>query len=139
MITINTHKLTLLAGATLLAVAAFFIPMDVLAQDGSITDTNTLRDIQENLGTEAQGIPRLIALGSYIVGAFFAVRALFALKGFIEAPDDNPVTKVIGFGAVSAMLILLPYIISVMAGTIGVEDAGIRSASTSFTGGFAVE
>ncbi len=129
-----TDTLQPAAGATLLAVAAFFIPMDVLAQDA-----NTLKDVQGNVGENIQGLPRLIALGSYIVGTFFAVRALLALKGFLSAPDDNPVNKAIGFGAISAMLILLPYIISVMAYTIGVGDADIASSAAAFSSNFAGE
>src|SRR5688572_2949738 len=109
MITFNTNKLWMLAGVILLAAIAFLIPLDAFAGDG-VGDTNTLQQQQAKIGEQIGGVPRLIALGSYIIGAFFAVRALFALKGFIEAPDDNPVTKVIGFGAVSALLILLPYI-----------------------------
>lgn len=30
------------------------------------------------------------------MGELVAVRALFALKGFIESPDDNPITKALG-------------------------------------------
>jgi hypothetical protein len=127
MITINTNKLTLLAGTILLAAAAFFIPTDAFA--------NTAKDLQETttqLGTQIGTIPRLIALAAYVIGAFFAVRALFALKGFIEAPDDNPVTKVLGFGAVAALLILLPYIINVMTKSIGASETGVSSSHAKF-------
>ena len=79
-------------------------------------------------------MPKLIALGSYVIGAFFAVRALFALKGFIESPDDNPLTKVLGFAAVSALLILLPYVIGVMQSSIAGSSTSqsVTSSSASF-------
>ena len=132
MITIKTNKLWLMAGAILLAAAAFFIPAEAFAQ----LQTQSLQEQQVDISKNIAGIPKLIALGSYIIGAFFAVRALFALKGFIEAPDDNPITKVIGFGAVSALLILLPYIIGVMATSIGAENIDVNSASSSFQSQF---
>ena len=62
----------------------------------------------------------------------FAVKALFALKGFIEAPDDNPITKAVSYGAVGALMILLPYIIGVMRNSMGAAKDAQDSASSSF-------
>ena len=130
MITISTKKLLTLAGFVLFAAAAFFIPTEVFAQN--VGASKTTKEITSNLGAEIITIPKLIAIGSYIIGAFFAVRSLFALKGFIENPDENPVTKVLGFGAVSALLILLPYIISVMTGTMLATEVDVSGSQGSF-------
>jgi hypothetical protein len=114
-----------------------FLPVDAFATQGT-TGTfgvnNTLKTQTATLAGQVSTIPKLIALGSYVIGAFFAVRALFALKGFIEAPDDNPITKVLGFAAVSALLIMLPYIIGVMANSMGAtQGSNVQSSSKAFT------
>lgn len=132
MITKLSSK-TLMTGMGLLAFAAliFGLPADALAGGtGMDLDMQT-----KQLADQVSNIPKLIAVGAYVIGAFFAVRALFALKGFIEEPDDNPITKVLGFGAVSALLIMLPYIISVMTTTIGAKDSNIQSTSQNFQAG----
>lgn len=108
MITKTTTKMMLAAVFVLFVAVILGLPHDAFAGN------NTLRDVNRNLGQQITQIPKLIALAAYVIGAFFAVRALFALKGFIEAPDDNPITKVLGFAAVSALLIMLPFIINVM-------------------------
>jgi len=126
MITKTTTKLMLAAVFVLFVAVILGLPHDALAQ------TNTLKDVNKQLGTQISQVPKLIALGAYVIGAFFAVRALFALKGFIEAPDDNPITKVLGFAAVSALLIMLPFIIDVMTNSInqtGTTKAQDSSAS----------
>lgn len=126
--TLNTRKLLTLAGIFLLAAVAFFFPVDAFAND-------TVRSQTKVLAEQMSDIPKAAAILSYLVGTVFAIRALFALKGFIEAPDDNPITKVIGFGAVAALLILLPYIISLMAGSGGMENVTLDSSASSFTKG----
>jgi hypothetical protein len=131
MMTTTTNKLMLLTGAVLFAAAAFFFPAEALAGGGG--QTVDMNQQARQLGEQMSNIPRLIAMASYVIGAFFAVRALFALKGFIESPDDNPVTKVLSFGAVAALLILLPYIIGVMTNTIGANTQNVTSSSASFT------
>lgn len=126
MITKSPINLLLTLGAFALVAVALFLPTAAFAVD--------LKQQSTQLGTQVAIIPRLIALGAYVIGAFFAVRALFALKGFIEDPDDNPITKVLGFAAVSALLILLPYIIEVMTNTIKAGSEGtFKSSSDKFT------
>jgi hypothetical protein len=129
MMTTTTNKLMLLTGAVLFAAAAFFFPAEAFAQ----TTTVDMNQQAQTLSQQMANIPRLIAMASYVIGAFFAVRSLFALKGFIESPDDNPVTKVLSFGAVAALLILLPYIIGVMTTSIGAQANPVSSSSASFT------
>lgn len=119
----TTKKLFIGFGALALVAVILGLPADAFA-------TNT--DVKQQakvLADQAVIIPRLIAVGAYVIGAFFAVRALFALKGFIEDADDNPITKVLGFGAISALLIMLPYIIDVMTNSIGSSTASQQTSS----------
>jgi hypothetical protein len=132
MITITTTKLTMIAGAILLVAVGLLIPLDAFAGSAGPAGTGITEQTKQ-LSSELVNVPKLIAMGSYVIGAFFAVRALFALKGFIEAPDDNPITKVLGFGAVAALLILLPYILGVMAESIGAKTGNVTSSSSNFS------
>lgn len=126
--TSTTKKLMIGFGVFALVAVILGLPMDALA-----SDTNTVLGQTKNLATQVSTVPKLIAVGAYIIGTFFAVRALFALKGFIEDADDNPITKVLGFGAVSALMIMLPFIIEVMTQSIGAENTQQTSAVSSFT------
>lgn len=133
MITKLSLNTILTLGLFLMFAVVLFLPDVAHATQGGVSSVkNTLDDQTKQLGTQISSVPKLIALGSYVIGAFFAVRALFALKGFIESPDDNPITKVLGFAAVSALLILLPYIIGVMQNTIGAQSGTVTSSSKSF-------
>jgi hypothetical protein len=131
MITKTSLNMMVTLGMLALFVVMLFLPHLAFAQGGMSGTNNDLVKQSQKIGTELASVPRLIALGSYVIGAFFAVRALFALKGFIEAPDDNPLTKVLGFAAVSALLIMLPYIIGVMTNSLGVESGGQVNSSVS--------
>lgn len=125
--TSTTKKLMIGFGAFALVAVILGLPMDAFATSMDVKQQTA------DLAKQVSTIPKLIALGAYIIGTFFAVRALFALKGFIEDADDNPITKVLGFGAVSALMIMLPYIINVMTNTIGAETSNVEASHTSFS------
>ena len=131
MITNSTKKMMLTAGAIMLVAVGLLMPLDAFANiaDGG-QDLNTQA---KTVSTQLSNLPRLIAMGCYVIGTFFAVRALFALKGFIEAPDNNPITKVLGFAAVAVLLILLPYVLSVVTKSTGAKTVAVNSTSASFT------
>ena len=136
MITKTSLSTTLILGLIAVFAVMLFLPVDAFAQAGGVGgNTVDITKQTSQLSKQLVNVPKLIALGSYVIGAFFAVRALFALKGFIESPDDNPLTKVLGFAAVSALLILLPYIINVMTTTItkNTNVSNLKSSSQSFT------
>lgn len=127
--TLTTRKLMMFAGLFALAALALVFPTDAFA-----TAVNTTVAGQANrIAVQAANIPKLIAVGSYVIGAFFAVKCLFALKGFISEPDDNPITGVLAYGAIGALLILLPYIISVMTNSLGAKATNQNSSAASFT------
>lgn len=132
MITKSSLSTMLMLGLIAVFAVVLFLPVDAFADT---TGGVALKAQTTRLGEQVATIPKLIALGSYVIGAFFAVRALFALKGFIEDPDDNPLTKVLGFAAVSSLLILLPYIIGVMQATIADNSTSqkVTSSSSAFT------
>lgn len=127
MITTFSNKSFLMAmGFFAAALIMLGLPADAFAGSTNLVDQS------KQLAQQASAIPKLITVGAYVIGAFFAVRALFALKGFIESPDDNPITKVLGFGAVSALLIMLPYIINVMTNTIGADATAVQAQTDKF-------
>lgn len=130
MITNSTKKLMLTAGAIMLVAVGILMPLDAFA---TMTDGGQdLKAQSATVSAQLSNLPRLIAMGCYVIGTFFAVRALFALKGFIEAPDDNPITKVLGFAAVAVLLILLPYVLSVVTKSTGAKTVDVGSSSASF-------
>ena len=94
-----------------------------------------LATVTQNVGTNIATMPKLIAIVSYIIGTLYAVRGLFALKGFIDNPDENPVMKAVGFAATSALLIFLPFIVDVVIVTMsgGHPDSKLSSSSISFS------
>ena len=131
MITTSTKKLTLAAGAALMLAIGLLMPLDAFANIGD--GGQDLKAQAKTISQQLVNIPRLIAMGCYVIGTFFAVRALFSLKGFIEAPDDNPITKVLGFAAIAVLLILLPYVLSVVTKSTGAKAVDVNSSSASFT------
>jgi hypothetical protein len=133
MITKTSLNTMMTLGLLVLVAVMLFLPGAAFATQGGVSGvTNTLKDQSQNIATQIAYVPRLIALGAYVIGAFFAVRALFALKGFIEAPDDNPLTKVLGFAAVSALLIMLPYIIGIVQSTMVLQGGQVNSSAQQF-------
>lgn len=90
------------------------LPVHVWAQGAQVDVFN--QSVQ--LAGQASAIPRIISIGLYVVGAFFVGRSLFALRGFIQNPDDNPVTGFLGFGAVGALMIVMPYAIALFRNAI---------------------
>lgn len=124
--TSTTKKLFIGFGALALVAVILGLPVDAFANQDTVLGQT------KNLAQQVSQIPKLIAVGAYVIGTFFAVRALFALKGFIEDADENPITKVLGFGAVSALMIMLPYIIEVMTKSIGAETSQIQQSHSSF-------
>lgn len=132
MITTSTKKLMLAAGAVLLVAVGLLMPFDAFATNGIADGGQDLNMQAKQISTQLANAPRLIAMACYVIGTFFAVRALFALKGFIEAPDDNPLPKVLGFAAVAVLLILLPWVLSVITKSTGAKNVNVKSASDSF-------
>lgn len=104
---------------------AGLLPFDVLAA-GPDTLKTTIKNTSQQVGT----LPKLISVLSYVAGSFFAVRALFALKGFIEKPDDNPVNNFIGLATLSMLLILLPYSLGLTSNTIGIGSGYVLNSTT---------
>ena len=131
MITTSTKKLMLAAGAVLMVAVGLLMPLDAFANIGD--GGQDLNAQAKTVSAQMANLPRLIAMGCYVIGTFFAVRALFALKGFIEAPDDNPITKVLGFAAIAVLLILLPYVLSIVTKSTGAQVVTVKSSSASFT------
>lgn len=103
------------------------LPFDAFAQQADVAAS------ARSVSKQIVSIPRFIAVLSYVIGTAFAVRALFALKGFITAPDDNPINVFIGLLTVSTLLILLPYTVGVTQNTLALQSSqSISSTQSSF-------
>ncbi len=121
--TLNTRKLLTLAGLFLLAAVAMVIPMDAFASGLTGTNTN-LADQATDLATASSSWPKLMAIFCYVIGAFFIIRALFSMKGFIESPDDNPISKVLSFAGIGAVLVVFPTALQMVTGSLGADTGG---------------
>jgi len=96
--------------------------------------TNTVGLEAKRIGEQTAQLPKLVAMGSYVIGTFCAVKALLALRGFLEEPDKNPLNVVIAYAVASSMLISLPIIIDITSYTIGSkQQTPIQSSSGSFS------
>lgn len=126
-----SRSFTLAAFACLAVLTLSLLPL----HDAFATSTS-LGTGAKQVAKQVSHVPKLIAVISYIIGTVFAVRALLAMKAFIENVDENPITKVIGLAATSALLISLPYIIDVTANSFGMhygEGTNITSSSSSYS------
>jgi len=86
----------------LLAVA--MTPGLALAQDGA-------QETILNVGNNIKGIPKVVALLSYIIGTFFAASGLLKLKDWINEGDKAGLNPALFRLVLSALLILLPYMV----------------------------
>ncbi len=118
----------LLLGVLFVAVFALGLPMEAWAQN--VTDDVSSR--ARGLAVQSGNIPKLLAVGSYIIGVAFAIKALFSLRAFVEKPDDNPVNVSLSYAAIGALMILLPYIIGVTRNTIGAKGENQDSSAALF-------
>lgn len=112
------------------ATAAFFLMPIADAFAVSATSVGTQ---SKQVADQIVIVPKFLAVMCYIIGVFFAVRSLFALKNFIIKADDNPINHFLALGMISALLIALPYIIDVTVNTLQIKTANITSSSGSFS------
>ena len=110
----NNTSIKLGAVLGMIVFTLLLLPVHVWAQGAQVDVFN--QSVQ--LAGQASAVPRIIAIGLYVVGAFFVGRSLFALRGFIQKPDDNPITGFLGFGAVGALMIVMPYAIDLFRNAI---------------------
>ncbi|MDB5477769.1 MAG: hypothetical protein JWM96_264, partial [Alphaproteobacteria bacterium] len=85
------------------------------------------------LSNQLGNVPKIMSMGAYVIGTFFIIKSLFKMKGFVDAPDDNPLSGVLAFAIVGVLLITLPYLIGVVTKTVGAQNSNVTSSSTSFT------
>lgn len=121
-----------------LALLACFavLTLSILPLHDAFATSTSLGTGAKQAAKQVAQVPKLIAMICYIIGTVFAVRALLAMKAFIENVDENPITKVIALAATSALLISLPYVIEVTANTFGMHygsGTNITSSSSSYS------
>lgn len=108
----------------MIAYAALTVSMVMLMGDAALAQVaSDFGGVQTKVGDEIAKVPRLFAVVSYVVGAFFAADGLLKMKAWLEDSDKNPLNAVIFRLAVSALLIYLPYGIIMVNTTIFGSDA----------------
>lgn len=80
--------------------------------------------VQQGIGQNIIKLPKLFAVTSYVIGAFFAADGLLKLKAWMEESDKNSLNAAIFRLAVSAMLIYLPHAIIIANTTLFGDGAG---------------
>jgi hypothetical protein len=110
-------------------VVGLFFPCLAFAQDDA---PKTLfaqnKQIVEQIGL----IPKLIAIGCYVIGVFYTIKALIGLKNYIANPEENPINTFISFGAIGAFLIMLPYSLVFMMQTFAMGVPTVNSSASTF-------
>lgn len=94
--------------------------------------STTLLAQTKTLAVQSSNIPKLIAVLCYVVGVFYTVRALLGLKNYISNPEENPINSFIGYGAIGALLIVLPYSIVIVAETFAMKFPTVESSQKTF-------
>lgn len=129
--TIKNHIFTSGLFLTLVTLALLFESSSAFA-----TPVVDLQSQASHVSKQLVNIPKLIAMGSYVVGVFMAVQALLALRRYTENPAEHPLVRALGLAAVSALLIVLPYIVHVFRNSLQAENETVLSSSGSFTDKF---
>lgn len=80
--------------------------------------------VQQGVGRDLIQLPKLFAIASYVIGAFFAADGLLKLKAWMEESEKNSLNAALFRLAVSAMLIYLPHAIVIANTTLFGEGAG---------------
>jgi hypothetical protein len=116
-----------------------FLCMMVVAMAGLLPFPAFAQAIATNLqgaasqvASQSSILAGFIAMVSYVIGAAFAVRSLFALRRHIESADEHPLGPVLGYCTAAALLIMLPYSIGLTQKTMGIGDE-TGMASTTLT------
>lgn len=109
-------------------VGAAFLPFDVLAAP-QVTAATDIKTQSVVIGQQMSNIPKLIAITTYVMGTFFAVKGLLAMKDYINEPEKNPISQCLGYLVVSSLLILLPYTIGVFKNTLAMQSAAVDAGS----------
>ncbi len=105
------------------------LPFIAFAQGGAPADSKAL--ITKLAGESAAG-PQLIAVVCYVVGVFYTLRALFALKNYITNADENPINSFLSYGAIGSLLLFTPYSIALVAQSLGMRFPTVISSQDTF-------
>jgi hypothetical protein len=68
----------------------------------------------KQLAEQISTLPKTLAVGAYVIGTFFGVKGLIALRDWMVDAERNPLGKSLGFIIASALLIVLPHMIGVI-------------------------
>lgn len=94
------------------------VPVETWAQS-----TPDVTGQAKDIAYQMSNVPKLIAVGAYVIGAFFAVKGLLALRAWVAEPEKAPITIALAYLVVASLLILLPYAIGVFRSSMG---AGVK-------------
>lgn len=81
-------------------------------------------DVQESIGRDVGLVPKFMAIVSYVIGVFFASDGLLKLKAWMDDSQKNPINPAIFRLGVAALLIWLPYGMTVANYTLFGSNSG---------------
>ncbi len=93
------------------------VPLDAFAQ--AAQNAADVSGQAKTLASQASNVPKLIAVGGYIIGTYCAIKGLLALRAWVAEPEKNPITVALAYLVVASLLILLPYTIALFRNTMG--------------------
>lgn len=99
--------------------------------DDAFAQAKTFTEVQKNIGNDISRFPRVVAMLSYVGGAFFAASGLLRLKDWMSDSERNSLNTAMFRLVVASLLIYLPHAI-VMANNTLFGD-GKTNATTSGT------
>jgi hypothetical protein len=119
-----THKIAAAVSAGMMMGAS----TDAFAM--AVTDANALLS---NITKSSKGFTDMISLLGYIGGSGFSVAGIFKLKQHVDAPANHPLKDGVMRLAAGGALLSLPFIISVMQGSIGQGSSNTGAAVSKVT------
>lgn len=79
--------------------------------------------VMDNVTTNTGTIPTLFTSLSYVTGVGFTIMGLIKMRDYVDNPSQNFMKDALARLGIGAALILLPFAITVAAGTIGADAA----------------
>lgn len=110
-------------------VCGLFLFTDAFAQSSVATTASAQ---MAGLGKQSSNLPKLIAILCYVIGVFYTARCLVAMKNYIADSDENPINPVLSYGAIGALLIMLPFSIQLISNSLLLTPVTVSSSQETF-------
>ena len=108
----------------------------LLSSVPALAQTNTASTVADNIMSSAGSFPALINTFAYIAGIGLAVTGVFKLKQHVDNPGQAPMKDALMRLAAGGALLALPFMTSVIQGTIDAGSLSTTTFSNAFTDTF---